>query len=65
MFNHVKFPHIVICVSNPCNHSLIFIFLWLSENVTKPPFIFEDDLLNRYSTVIQVAQIAFTYLLQF
>ena len=32
-FNHLKFFHILIWVCNPHNHSLIFICLWLGQNV--------------------------------
>ena len=37
MFNYLKFLHILICVCIPHNQSLIFICLWLNQNVTKPP----------------------------
>ena len=43
MFNDMKLFLILISICNAHNHSLIFICLWLSQNVIKPPFTFYYD----------------------
>ena len=50
MSNHLKFFHILTCVCNLYSHSLIFTWLWLNQNVTKPLFIFDNDPLTKGKT---------------